>query len=51
VTILAAAAGLGGLSVETTDQGLLTDSILQIVTGIAGLAGIYGRLRANTAIR
>jgi hypothetical protein len=51
VTILAAVAGMGGLAIETTDQSLLTDSILQIVTAIAGLVGIYGRLRATTMIR
>lgn len=51
VTILAAAAGMGGLAVESADQGLLTDSILQIVTAVAGLVGIYGRLRATAAIR
>ena len=50
VTILAAAAGLVGLSVESVDQGLLTDSILQLVTAVSGLVAIVGRLRATSAI-
>lgn len=50
ITVMAAAAGLTGLSVEDADQILLTDTVLQVVTGLAGIVAIIARLNAKDRI-
>jgi hypothetical protein len=50
ITILAALAGLAGLSIDDADQGLLTDAVLQAITAVAGVVAIIGRLAAKDRI-
>lgn len=50
ITVMAAAAGLIGLSVTDTDQVLLIDTVLQAVTAFAGILAIIGRLAAKDRI-
>lgn len=50
VTVLVSAASLLGLSDGSIDEGAATDSLLQIVTGIAGIVAVYGRLSAKDRI-
>ncbi|PSJ61333.1 hypothetical protein [Pseudaminobacter soli (ex Li et al. 2025)] len=50
ITILAALAGLAGLSIDEADQGLLTDAVLQAITAVAGVVVIIGRLAAKDRI-
>ncbi len=50
ITVMAATAGLIGLSVDDADQTVLTDTILQVVTGLAGIVAIVARLSATDRI-
>ena len=50
ITVLAATAGLTGFFIEDADQAILTDSVLQVVTGLAGIAAIVARLSAKDRI-
>lgn len=50
ITIAASGAGLAGMAVGDTDQALLTDTVLQAVTALAGIVAIIGRLAARDRI-
>lgn len=50
ITIAASGAGLAGMAVSDTDQALLTDTVLQAVTALAGIVAIIGRLAARDRI-
>jgi hypothetical protein len=50
ITVLAATAGLMGFFIGDADQAILTDSVLQVVTGLAGIAAIVARLSAKDRI-
>jgi hypothetical protein len=50
ITILAALAGLAGLSINDADQVLLTDTAPQAITAVAGVVAIVGRLAAKDRI-
>lgn len=50
ITVVAAGAGLVGLTISDTDQALLTDSILQAITALGGILAIIGRLAATNRI-
>jgi hypothetical protein len=50
ITILAALAGLAGFSIDDADQVLLTDTVLQAITAVAGVVAIIGRLAAKDRI-
>lgn len=51
ISILAAGAGFAGISTEAIDRGLLTDSILQVITAVSGVVAILGRVSATASIR
>ena len=50
MTIIAAALGLAGEASETIDQPALVDAILQVVTALAGIVALFGRLAAKDRI-
>ena len=50
VTVLIGAAGLTGLPVDTIDGSSLTDTVVQAVTALSGLAAIFGRVWASKQI-
>ena len=50
VTVTLALAGLIHLPVEGLDGAALTEALIQAVTGIAGVAAIFGRLSARERI-
>ncbi len=50
ITIVTAAGGLFGLPLAGVDNSALTDTLLQAVTAISGLAAIFGRISATTKI-
>jgi len=50
VTVVAAVAGLAGVSLEGFDDQLLVDSLLQAVTALSGLVAILGRIGASKTI-
>lgn len=52
-SIVSVALGVGGwlgLASEQFDQGLLTDSLIELVGALAGVIAIIGRLRATARI-
>jgi hypothetical protein len=50
VTVASAFAGIVGLPVEGLDNSVLTDTLLQLVTAVAGAVSIFGRLSAKDRI-
>ena len=50
VTVASAFAGIVGLPVEGLDNSVLTDTLLQLVTAVAGVVSIFGRLSARDRI-
>lgn len=50
VTVFIAAAGLLGVSADGIDDVVLTDTLLQAATAIAGLVAVFGRLAARNRI-
>jgi hypothetical protein len=50
VTVSTGLAGVVGLPVDGLDNSALTDTLLQLVTSIAGLVSILGRLSAKDRI-
>ncbi len=50
VTVLMAVAGYFNLPAGQLDQGMLTDVLVQLVTAVAGLTAISGRLLARDRI-
>lgn len=51
VTVAAAGAAALGVPVDGIDGAALTDTILQAVAALSGLAAIVGRLAANSRIK
>ncbi|HET9534697.1 MAG TPA: hypothetical protein VFP43_05045 [Mesorhizobium sp.] len=50
VTVASAFAGIVGLPVEGLDNSAMTDTLLQLVTAVAGAVSIFGRLSAKDRI-
>jgi hypothetical protein len=50
VTLGVSAAGLFGFATDTLDQSSLVETIMQLVTAVAGLVAIIGRFSANSRI-
>jgi hypothetical protein len=50
ITVATALAGILGAPVEGLDNSALTDTLLQVVTAVAGLVAIFGRLSAKNRI-
>ena len=50
VTVAAAIGGLMGMSIGATDQALMTEALLQIVTAVGGVIAVLGRLSATEKI-
>ncbi len=50
ITVTTALAGMIGLPVDGLDNSILTDTLLQLVTAVAGLVSIFGRLSAKDRI-
>ncbi|NKB82951.1 hypothetical protein [Brucella grignonensis] len=50
VALFLSLAGAFGLISDTIDQGALTDILLQLATGIAGLIAVFGRIGATSRI-
>lgn len=50
VSMAGAVAGFAGLPADTLDQPAMTDALLQVVTAVAGLVAILGRLSATERI-
>jgi hypothetical protein len=50
ITVATAMAGVVGLPVDGLDNSTLTDTLLQLVTAVAGLVSIFGRLSAKDRI-
>jgi hypothetical protein len=50
VTVAAAVGGLMGMSIAASDQALMTEALLQIVTAVGGVIAILGRLSATEKI-
>jgi len=50
VTVAAAVGGLMGMSIAASDQALMTEALLQIVTAGGGVIAVLGRLSATTKI-
>ncbi|RCS23277.1 hypothetical protein DUT91_13310 [Phyllobacterium salinisoli] len=50
VTFAVSIVGLLGFSAETIDQQSLVESVMQIVTALAGLIAIVGRFNADSRI-
>lgn len=50
VAVVTGAAGMMGLPVDAADGALITDTLLQGVSAIAGLIAILGRLSAKDRI-
>jgi hypothetical protein len=50
VTVAAAVSGLMGMSIAASDQALLSEALLQIVTAVGGVIAILGRLSATEKI-
>jgi hypothetical protein len=50
VTVAAAVGGLMGHSIGVTDQTIVTDALLQIVTAFCGIVAVMGRFSATARI-
>jgi hypothetical protein len=50
ITVATGLAGAVGLPVDGLDNSSLTDTLLQLVTAVAGLVSIFGRLSAKDRI-
>lgn len=50
VTVAAALGGLMGMSIASSDQALMTEAVLQIVTAVGGVIAVLGRLSATEKI-
>lgn len=51
IALAAGVAGAFGISVGLEDQEMLTAAIVGIASGVGGLLSIYGRIKANKAIK
>lgn len=50
VTVLLAGGNIAGLRLDGIDEGALTDTLLQVVTAVAGTVAIVGRFSARSRI-
>jgi hypothetical protein len=50
VTVAAAVGGLLGRSIGVTEQALITEALLQMVTAVSGVIAIMGRWTATARI-
>ncbi|WP_420959912.1 hypothetical protein [Brucella sp. IR073] len=50
VTLGVSAAGLFGFATDTVDQSTLVETIMQLITAVAGLIAIVGRFHANSRL-
>ncbi len=50
IAVLAALAGLLGVSIDEADQGILTDAMMQLMGAAGGVLAIWGRVRATSKI-
>lgn len=50
VGVVIAAGSLFGLTSSEVDQGLLTDGVVELISAVAGIVAIIGRLRATAKI-
>lgn len=50
VTVAAAVGGLMGMSIGASDQALMSEALLQIVTAVGGIIAVFGRLSATDKI-
>lgn len=50
ITVATGGAGLLGIPTGVVDNGALTETILQLVTAVAGLIAIVGRVTATSKI-
>lgn len=50
VTLGVSLAGMLGFSADSLDQSSLVETIMQLITALAGLVAIVGRLNAETRI-
>ena len=50
VAVLSGGAGFLGIPIGGADDTALTDAVLQLVTAVAGLVAIFGRLGAKDRI-
>lgn len=50
VTVLLAGGNIAGLRLEAIDEGALTDTLVQVVTAVAGTVAIAGRFSARSRI-
>lgn len=50
VTVILSAAGMVGVPLDGLDEGALTDTLMQLVTAVAGIIAIAGRFSARSRI-
>jgi hypothetical protein len=50
VTILLSCSSFFHISTDGIDQGAFTDTIVQFVTALSGIAALFGRVSATTLI-
>lgn len=50
VVVLATIASMAGVQVDLTDQAEIVDLVYAIITSVAGLIAIYGRIKATATI-
>lgn len=50
VVVLATIADMAGVQIDLADQAAIVDLVFAIITGVAGLIAIYGRITAKTTI-
>ncbi|MBE0471774.1 MAG: hypothetical protein IBX55_19970 [Methyloprofundus sp.] len=51
VALGAGIAGVLGLAIGAADQAILTESLTAIAAAVGGLLAVYGRFKANQAIK
>jgi len=51
VTVLLSLAGVAGITLDGIDEGALTDTLMQLVTAVAGIVAVAGRFSARSRIR
>lgn len=50
VTVAAAVGGLMGMSIGASDQAMMSEALLQIVTAVGGIIAVFSRLSATDKI-
>jgi len=51
VALAAGIAGMFGLAMDPDEQAVTTEALVAIAGGIGGLVAVYGRIKANKAIK